>query len=377
VPSSPGKPPSESDTEFARLANNLPVPFALIDSEERYLLVNSRCEEVLQTPREELIGRPFRETVPSGVHALMRGFVRRALDGENVDFELGLRRSDGRRVWFATHLVPHRNEAGEIDSLYAFSSDITAQHDVREVLQTKRGTLAHTLRLNTARELARAWAHQISQPLNALGGFVEQCSDLLQEPGFDVDAVSDLLHRGSAFALRAGEIVHRIRKFLRADTTQHAPADLRDVVQDATQLIRGEAEMGDCPVLLALPDARLPVLCDRTQLQQACLNILRNAIEASPPSGNGNHSVSVTIERGINGHADVVVRDDGSGLGDDVDGRAFESFFSTKTGRLGLGLTVAQSIVQAHDGQITIEPREDGNPGCTARVRLPLHSESA
>lgn len=356
------------------MANSAPALFSVIDVEERYVFVNSELEKAIGIPKGDLVGRRVREMVSDRVYALTRDFFDRAWSGENVDFEIGLRLPEGKRLWLAANFVPHRNEAGEIDCLYTFASDITAKQGLCDVLRSRRGTLAHTLRLNTAGELARAWAHQISQPLGAVAGFVEECADLLQHPDFDVDAVSDLLDRGSASALRAGEIVHRIRGFLRAEQPQHASTDLRDIVQDATQLILGEAEMGACPMHVVLPDESVPISCNRVQLQQACLNLLRNALDASSPGSSEDDSLAVVVERYDDGFAEVVVRDHGVGIEPALLGRAFEAFFSTKPGRLGLGLTIAQSIVESHDGRISIEPREDAQQGCTARVRIPLET---
>ncbi len=281
---------------------------------------------------------------------------------------------DGGSVWFSNTYLPYRNDDGEVEGIYTLSTDVSAHHATREQLTKQRAALAHTLRLGTAAELASAWGHEISQPLDVIAGVVSECVDLLCDSEPDTEKLLARLDHGSAAALRAGSIVHRIRSFVRADPPRMSELDLRDVVRDAVRLVHSEVETSDRRLRVELPSASLPILCDRTQVQQARMNLLRNALEAMEDA-SPDEAIDVAAHQ-ADEFLEVVVRDRGTGVPAEATEWAFESFHTTKPGRLGLGLMMARSIIESHGGSVELGPSADGLGGAVARLRLPAAGEA-
>jgi two-component system sensor kinase FixL len=248
--------------------------------------------------------------------------------------------------------------------------DITVRKQAEEQLRRQQAELAHVLRMATMERLAAGLAHEINQPLSAIANDVEACATSVRTGKVTPAKLLELLERAGAEALRAGEIVDRLRDFVQRRSTRREPVDLRELVRNATRWLVREMDQEHVVLRLELGRHALPVLADRIQIEQVFVNILQNSIDAIRETGAPGE-VDVQAGRGVDGMAEVMVHDTGRGLAADAVDRLFEPYFTTKAGGLGMGLAISRSIIEAHHGQLSLESR-GRRTGATVRVELLL-----
>lgn len=229
--------------------------------------------------------------------------------------------------------------------------------------------LTHHARLALAGELTASIAHEIAQPLSAILNNVETAELLLHQPATDIINLTPILADIKRDNLRAHAIVNRLRALLRKRQLQFEPIDINGLVANAVLLIRADAERRQVRLHAELEPGLPPILADPIHLQQVILNLLVNAMDsmsATPPVSRCLH-VRTRLRAGS--AIEVAVRDNGPGIEPSHANKVFESFFSTKEDGMGLGLSIARSIVQAHGGTIWVESASGGS---MFTFRLPL-----
>jgi C4-dicarboxylate-specific signal transduction histidine kinase len=266
---------------------------------------------------------------------------------------------------------------GSCASVYAAHASSRYQRELRraeaaeEELRARQhqAGLAHAARLSTLGGMAAGLAHEINQPLSAIVSYANGSARRIRAG--DV-APADLLEIVDAIAdeaLRGGEILRRIREFVRNAEASRASADLNLLVREALHFAEVEARDLGIALRLQLAPHRLDVEVDAIQLEQVILNLVRNGFEAM---SDGGAPRELSIETGaLDGAAvELVVRDTGSGVSQAAAGRLFEPFFTTKRDGLGLGLHISRSIVEAHGGRVWASP----NPprGAAFHIVLPV-----
>jgi signal transduction histidine kinase len=233
--------------------------------------------------------------------------------------------------------------------------------------------LAHVQRITTMGEMAAQIAHEVNQPLGAIVNFANGLRRRLLDRGADPDLVDAVAHI-AAEGLRAGEVLRRVRDFLRPSADAREVVDVNRLVRDAVALAEADARQNQITVSLDLGETLGVVVVDPIQIEQVILNLLRNAIEAMSGRVDGNHELRVqTIAAGD--HVEVRVRDTGVGIAPGTANRIFDAFFTTKPLGLGMGLSVSRSIVEAHEGRLWSSVNPDR--GMTFTMALPVCAERA
>jgi C4-dicarboxylate-specific signal transduction histidine kinase len=228
--------------------------------------------------------------------------------------------------------------------------------------------LAHAARLATLGEMAAGLAHELNQPLAAIVSYARGCVRRLESGDTPTDAIIDVIEEISAQALRAGEVLRRIRDFVRSGEMRRERVDVNDVVREAVRFAELEARQRGVTMPLALAPVRLPVDVDRVQIEQVILNLVRNGFDAmggQPPDASRLAIATAPTGRGT---VEVSVADTGNGIPAEIADRLFDPFFSTKSDGLGLGLSISRSIVEAHGGRLWAT----ANPGRGATFRFTL-----
>lgn len=220
-----------------------------------------------------------------------------------------------------------------------------AEEETREHL----AALAHLDRLHAAGQLATGLAHEVNQPLAAIGLQAEVAARLAALPDRGPALVA-CLEEIAAQSQRAAEIVKSLRRMTAPGRSVAAVVDLNDVVLAAVRVIEWEARRAGAAVSWELKEPLPAVWGDRVQLEQVVFNLLLNAVQAVAGT-DGPHDVRVETAAA----ADVVivtVRDTGPGLGADEPDRVFERFYTTKPSGMGVGLAVSRSVVESHGGKL-------------------------
>jgi len=185
-----------------------------------------------------------------------------------------------------------------------------------------------------------------------------------------------LLEEASTEALRAGEIVGHLRRFIEKGTPQLQKAELNEIACAVAHLLRHELESEHLTLDLELAPRPLPILADRIQIEQIIVNLIQNAIFALRDLQTDGRRIRLGTPA-VKGMAEVCVHDTGAGVSPATAAQMFEPFFSTKSSGLGMGLAISRSIIQAHRGKIWVESAQSDAKGATVRFALPLHPHNS
>jgi two-component system sensor kinase FixL len=248
---------------------------------------------------------------------------------------------------------------------------LTERERAEAQLAEANDELARLARVNELGEMASTLAHELNQPLSAITNYVEGCRRMLS----DIDSrvagrMRNALDESARQAMRAAEIIRHQREFVVRGETEQRPENIRALVEEAGALaLVGSRERGVNRVFEFAPEAGI-VLADRVQIQQVLVNLMRNAMEAMRASSRRLLLVRTLAERG---RVVVEVSDTGPGIPADIEERLFQPFVTSKPGGMGIGLSIAKRIIEAHGGEIGFRP---GDMGTTFFFSLALAEES-
>lgn len=260
------------------------------------------------------------------------------------------------------------------------ATDITARRSAEAIAANQAEKAQVTSRLVTMGEMASSVAHELNQPLTAISNY---CNGMMTRVEGGTIQKADLiaaLEKTSRQAQRAGQIIHRIRSFVKRSEPQRQWAEAHVIIEDAVELAGIELRRRNVAIHTYVAQRLPPLHVDPILIEQVVLNLLKNAAEAIdaahlPPSRRNIELRVVprqTPEEG--GVIEFSVTDMGPGIKDEVIGRLYEAFFSTKTDGLGIGLSLCRSIVESHQGRIRAQNLYNGNlaAGCRFSFTLPV-----
>ena len=241
------------------------------------------------------------------------------------------------------------------------------------VAQQQQMDLAHASRLTMVGELTASIAHEIGQPLGAILSNAETAEILLQSKQPRLEEVRQILADIRKDDLRASEVIRRMRELLRKRELELKPIDLNAVTLDVLRLVDGETHRRGVEIEKQLADTLPVVRGDVIHLQQVILNLILNGMEAMSESSESNRRLTIRTAYDGQGNVEVAVEDSGPGIPSERLPRLFDSFFTTKTHGMGLGLSIVRSIVEAHGGRIWAENNSSG--GACFRFTLPVNGK--
>ena len=229
--------------------------------------------------------------------------------------------------------------------------------------------LARVMRFSTAGELTASIAHEINQPLGSILTNAETADVILQSSSPDIAELKDIVKDILRDDRRASEVIRRMRSLLKKAPFELKSLDLNDVARETVAFLATMPRKIELVNVIA-PDA-LPVLGDRIQLQQVVLNLVVNGIDAMKDTSTENRIISIRTSR-VENFAQLSVSDRGPGIPEDKLKEVFEPFYTSKAEGMGMGLSIARTIIEAHNGLISAKNRDHG--GASFRIRLPLVS---
>lgn len=235
-------------------------------------------------------------------------------------------------------------------------------------VRERQAEFAHASRLTEAGEMTAALAHEINQPLTAAMSYARAARKIAQRDGASPQ-LAEIVDKIVAQTERADRVIRSLREFVRKGGNRREAVDMAAVVADAVVLVRPVADQTGTEVVTEVAAALPPVAGDPIQLQQVLLNLLRNAAEAMAESADGRRQVTVAVTSAEAGGVEVMVRDTGPGLAELVERHLFAPFVTTKETGMGLGLSIARSIIEAHGGTLSARRWPEG--GTVFRFVLP------
>ena len=229
--------------------------------------------------------------------------------------------------------------------------------------------LARVNRFSTAGELTASIAHEINQPLGSILTNAETAQAILKSPNPDIAELNEIVGDILRDDRRASEVIRRMRSLLTKAPFELKYLDLNDVVRESVEFLSSLAVARKVELTSLMTQNALPILGDRIQLQQVILNLVVNGIDAMTDTPDENRIISIRTSR-IDRFAELSVSDRGSGIAEDKLKEIFEPLFTSKAEGMGMGLSIARTIIEAHNGMISARNRDHG--GASFRIRLPL-----
>jgi len=321
--------------------------------------------EVIGSNVSMLMPQPYREQ-HDGYLARYRTTGEKRIIG--IDRVVVGRRKDGST--FPMTLAVGEMPAGNRQYFTGFIRDLTERQESAARLDEVHVELARLARFNELGEMASTLAHELNQPLSAVSNYVQGCILLLNNVSEDYAVkIRGALTEAAKQALRAGDIIRHLREFVARGETERRPEDMKRIVEEAGALaLLGSKERGVRSHFDFGPGEGVAVV-DRVQIQQVLTNLMRNAVEAMKDSETKDLWVSTREE---NGRLTISVTDTGSGIPGDIAARLFQPFVSSKSGGMGIGLSISRRILLSHGGDISAAAGPDGL-GTRFTFHLPVH----
>jgi C4-dicarboxylate-specific signal transduction histidine kinase len=229
--------------------------------------------------------------------------------------------------------------------------------------------LAHVNRYSMAGELTASIAHEINQPLGSILANAETAQAILKSPSPDVAELNEIIGDIVRDDRRASEVIRRMRSLLTKAPFELESFDLNDVARETVEFLSTLAIGRKAELVSVITPEPLPILGDRIQLQQVILNLVVNGIDAMKDTPNENRIIGIRALR-VEKFAELSVSDNGLGIPEDRVKDIFEPFYTSKPEGMGMGLSIARTIVEAHGGRLSAQNRASG--GAVFSIRLEL-----
>ena len=341
----------------------VPDAMIVIDEKGGIISFSAAAEKMFGYAESEVIGENVSMLMPSPDRERHDGYLQRyEATGERKIIGIG-------RVTQARHRdgnsFPIELSVGEawVEGKRIFTGFV---HDISERAKSElrfrdiQGELAHVGRVSEMGTLASSLAHELNQPLAAIANYCQGYVDLLRtEPkGETLDMLREAVSEAAEQALRAGQIVKRMRDFLSHGDSEFHMESLSRLVTEASALaLVGSREHG-IEVQIALDPKCNQVFVDRIQIQQVLFNLIRNALEAMLASPI--RVLEIRSDPGPDNFVTIGIHDTGSGISDELAPQLFQPFITSKKTGMGIGLSICRTIIEGHGGRIWFEPGRNG-----------------
>ena len=366
------RPSPESESHLRSILATVPDAMVVIDEEGSILSFSAAAEKMLGYSESEVLGENVSMLMPSPDRERHDGYLLNYLKtGERKIIGIGrvttARHRDGSTFPIELSIGEAWSEGHRIFT--GFIRDLTERQRTELRLQDLQSELAHVGRVSEMGTLASALAHELNQPLTAISNYCESALDLLRRDHADetIEIVEDALKEAAEQAIRAGQIVRRMRDFMSNGQTERRVENLPRLINEANALaLVGSREHG-IDVQVQLDQSWDLVFVDRIQIQQVLVNLIRNAIDAMIDSEVRSLTISTSDE--TPSFATIRIEDTGPGISDQVVEQLFQPFVTTKQAGMGIGLSICRTIVEAHGGRIWFQ---SGERGTAFNFTLPL-----
>ena len=350
------------------------VPDAMVVIDERGIVqsFSSAAERQFGYAPAEVVGKNVKILMPSPYRENHDGFLERYLrTGERRIIGIGRvvvgERKDGST--FPLELAVGEMRSSNERFFTGFIRDLTERQKTETRLQELQSELVHISRLPAMGEMASTLAHELNQPLSAIANYLKGSRRLLEGASDERSAMlSNAMEKAGEQALRAGQIIRRLRDFVARGETERRIESLSKLVEEASALALVGAKDQGIRVRFQFDPTTDLVLADKVQVQQVLLNLMRNAIEAMEQSQR--RELNVSTARREEDMVTISVADTGIGISEEMRSQLFQPFVTTKPHGMGVGLSISRTIVDAHGGEIWV----DANPAGGTIFRFTLRT---
>jgi len=339
------------------------IPDAMIVIDEHGIMqsFSSAAERLFGYAAADVLGKNVKMLMPSPYREGHDGYIERyKLTNERRIIGIGRvvvgRRSDDST--FPMELAVGEMHVHDQRFFTGFIRDLTERQQTEARLQELQTELVHMSRLTAMGEMASALAHELNQPLSAIANYMKGSRRLLENrPDEGAIMLRDAMDKAADQALRAGQIIRRLRDFVARGESDRRVEDVKKLIEEASALALVGAKDKGVRVRFVFAPRLDFVLADKVQTQQVLLNLMRNAIEAM--EGAETRELVVSTASAPDNMVEISVADTGAGIAPEITAQLFQPFVTTKRQGMGVGLSISRTIIEAHGGAIEQRP----NPG--------------
>jgi len=340
--------------------------------------LNPATERIFGYTGDELLGKNVKLLMPSPYHEEHDGYLARYMrTGEariiGIGREVEGQHKDGTR--FPIDLAVSEIGVAGSRVFTGVVRDISARRQSEDEARRRNAELAHAARLSTIGELTSGIAHEVNQPLTAMVNFAEASLRMLRSGNADRQKLEDALGQIATQGQRAGRIIRHMRRLARKGESERVEADVSQLVRDVLGLVSRELRASHIALHVILDEGLPRVKCDRIQIEQVVLNLVRNAMDTLEASASPPRELTIRCRADGSAGIELSVEDTGEGFTADSVERVFETFFTTKADGLGMGLSISRGIIEDHGGRLWAKPRPGG--GAVFHVTLPRGDQEA
>lgn len=366
----------EREAHLRSIFDTAPEAMIVINENGIIQSYGASAERMFGWRPSEVMGRNISMLMPEPFRTQHDGYLHRYKStGEKRIIGIGRivvgERKDGST--FPMELAVGEVRTGDARFFTGFVRDLTERQEREARVRELQAEVVHISRLSAMGEMASALAHELNQPLSAIANYMSGARRLIERtPGGDA-RVAEAIEKSAEQALRAGDIIRRLRDFLSRGEGERTVESLAKLVHEACGLALVGAKESNVSVRYHMDPHLDRVLVDRVQIQQVIVNLVRNALDAMQDHERRELFVSTSVEDDM---AMVAIADTGPGIDPIAAERLFQPFVTTKASGMGVGLSISRTIVEAHGGRIWTEPNPGGGTIFRFTVRLAQEEES-
>jgi PAS domain S-box-containing protein len=362
----------ENERRMQAVLDQVPAVVYLKDGAGRYLWANRRHAELTGVANGVLTGKTDLDLFPRDQAEAFRANDAEVLASRQaIEFE-EMESGHGKPRIYSSLKFPLLDEDGRPYAVCGVSTDITELRKARTEMNHLRHQVWHADRVERMGAITASLAHELSQPLTAVLSNAQAGLRFLNREKPDLEELRAILQDIVRDDKRAATVIAGLRAMLRQQETPRETIDLGRCVAELLELMKGELLARAVVVECGLATS-CRVLADKAQIQQVVLNLVMNAVEAMERCPESGRHLWVELADTGEGEVRVTVCDDGEGIPDDLVGKVFDGFFTTKAKGLGMGLAVCRSIVESHGGEIGV--RSNADRGVSFFFTLPLRGQ--
>ena len=364
----------ENEISFRGIVDSIPGLVFTTSASGETDFINQPLLDYFGRSLEELKGWVADGTIhPDDVPRVLDHWPRALQAGEPSEIELRLRRADGVYRWFQYRAIPARDDRGEILRWCVLATDIDDLKRAEEVLRATQARLSRAMQAASLSELSASIAHEINQPLAAISNYNMGSVTRLKAGKVSPEELLPVLEKVNVQAQRAGDVIRRIREFVKQQEPKRSPCPIGKIIEDAISFSRLEAKHQSARIEMDLPDALMSVVADPVLIEQVLMNLIKNGLEAMGHLLPDQKRIEIKVGHSAQ-FALIEVRDHGVGVPEEIRQRLFESFFTTKSDGMGMGLNICRTIIEYHQGQLWVEPAQ--GQGSVFKFTLPLAEDT-
>jgi two-component system sensor kinase FixL len=350
------------EAHLQSILNTVPDAMVVIDERGTIQSFSAAAERLFGYSAEAVAGKNVKMLMPSPYREEHDGYLHRYMrTGERRIIGIGRvvvgQRKDGST--FPMELAVGEMHSGTQHFFTGFIRDLTERQQTEARLQELQAELVHVSRLTAMGEMASALAHELNQPLSAISNYMKGSRRLLESStDQNTGQVRDAMDKAADQAIRAGQIIRRLRDFVARGESERRVEDVKKLVEEASALALVGAKDKGVRVRFEFAPRVDFVLADKVQIQQVLLNLMRNAIEAM--EGQERRELVVSTAPAADDMVEISVADTGTGIAPEVGAQLFQPFVTTKAHGMGVGLSISRTIIEAHGGSIAPRPNSGG-----------------